>query len=168
MNKKRRGKAVAVIDIGSSLIQMRVSQLCDGAITDIDVLRYPTQIGHEVFSTGKISFDSLKEMISVLRGYAQVMLEYGVTQYKVVATSVLREAKNRAYVVDQIKIQNDMAIEVLEDDQEKTLIYSEILNGAMQDSSEKIDTALISYIGTAWPSTIGKALCFPKISPWAP
>ena len=126
MNKKRRGKAVAVIDIGSSLIQMRVSQLCDGAITDIDVLRYPTQIGHEVFSTGKISFDSLKEMISVLRGYAQVMLEYGVTQYKVVATSVLREAKNRAYVVDQIKIQNDMAIEVLEDDQEKTLIYSVI------------------------------------------
>lgn len=109
---------------------MRVSQLCDGAITDIDVLRYPTQIGHEVFSTGKISFDSLKEMISVLRGYAQVMLEYGVTQYKVVATSVLREAKNRAYVVDQIKIQNDMAIEVLEDDQEKTLIYSEILNGS--------------------------------------
>ena len=87
------------------------------------MLRYPTQIGHEVFSTGKISFDSLKEMISVLRGYAQVMLEYGVTQYKVVATSVLREAKNRAYVVDQIKIQNDMAIEVLEDDQEKTLIY---------------------------------------------
>lgn len=49
----------------------------------------------------------------------------------------MREAKNRAYVVDQIKIQNDMAIEVLEDDQEKTLIYSEILNGAMQDSSEK-------------------------------
>lgn len=99
------------------------------------------------------------------------MLEYGVTQYKVVATSVLREAKNRAYVVDQIKIQNDMAIEVLEDDQEKTLIYSEILNGAMQDSSEKIDTALISYIApapSAWPSTIGKALCFPKISPWAP
>ena len=155
MNKKRRGKAVAVIDIGSSLIQMRVSQLCDGAITDIDVLRYPTQIGHEVFSTGKISFDSLKEMISVLRGYAQVMLEYGVTQYKVVATSVLREAKNRAYVVDQIKIQNDMAIEVLEDDQEKTLIYSEILNGAMQDSSEKIDTALISYIGTG---SIGLAI----------
>ena len=155
MNKKRRGKAVAVIDIGSSLIQMRVSQLCDGAITDIDVLRYPTQIGHEVFSTGKISFDSLKEMISMLRGYAQVMLEYGVTQYKVVATSVLREAKNRAYVVDQIKIQNDMAIEVLEDDQEKTLIYSEILNGAMQDSSEKIDTALISYIGTG---SIGLAI----------
>ena len=58
-----------------------------------------------------------------------MMLEYGVTQYKVVATSVLREAQNRAYVVDQVKIQNDMAIEVLEDDQEKTLIYSEILNG---------------------------------------
>ena len=83
-----------MIDIGSSLIQMRVSQLCDGAITDIDVLRYPTQNRPRgVFPQEKISFDSLKEMISVLRGYAQVMLEYGVTQYKVVATSVLREAK---------------------------------------------------------------------------
>ena len=30
-------------------------------------------------------------------------------------------------VVDQIKNSNDMAIEVLEDDQEKTLIYPEIL-----------------------------------------
>ena len=52
MNKKRRGKAVAVIDIGST-DTMRVSQLCDGAITDIDVLRYPTQIGHEVFPQEK-------------------------------------------------------------------------------------------------------------------
>ena len=39
----------------------------------------------------------------------------------------LREAKNSAYVLDQLKIQNDMTVEILEDSQEKTLIYSEIL-----------------------------------------
>ena len=58
----------------------------------------------------------MKEMISVLRGYAQVMLEYGVTQYKVVATSVLREAQNRAYVVDQVRdkmIGNEAALGVI-------------------------------------------------------
>ena len=61
MNKKRRGKAVAVIDIGSSLIQMRVSQLCDGAITDIDVDVYKRQIqGYGKFIIDKIGPETKK------------------------------------------------------------------------------------------------------------
>ena len=147
MNKKRGGRPVAVIDIGSNLVKMRVSQLQNGECVDIDRLEYPIKLGHEVFHTGKISFESLKELSSILRGYTQVMAEYGVTQYKTVATTVFREAQNCAYILDQLKIQNNMTIDVLEDDQEKTLIYSEILR-ALQSGSAPISNALISYIGT--------------------
>lgn len=148
MNKKRGGKIAAVIDIGSNMLKIRVAQLQNGEIKDIDRLEYPIQLGHEVFNTGKISFESLKEISSILRGYSQVMTEYGITQYKIVATTVLREAKNRVYVADQLKVQNDMMVEILEDDQEKTLIYSEILRNLQKDDTSKITTALLAYIGT--------------------
>ena len=154
MNKKRGSRPVAVIDIGSNLVKMRISQLQDRQCVDIDRLEYPIKLGHEVFNTGKISFESLKELSSILRGYTQVMAEYGVTQYKTVATTVFREAQNRAYVLDQLKIQNNMTIDVLEDDQEKTLIYSEILR-VLENNSTPINNALISYIGTG---SIGVAI----------
>ena len=143
MNKKKGGKIAAVIDIGSNLLKMRICQLRKGEIVTLDRLQYPLNLGHEVFTGGKISFESLRELSSILHGYSDIMAEYGVDQYKVVATTALREAKNRAYVLDQLKIQNDMTVEVLEDSQEKTLIYSEILAGlqtmAPQKNGQRID-----------------------------
>ena len=152
MNKKKGGKIAAVIDIGSNLLKMRICQLRKGEIVTLDRLQYPLNLGHEVFTGGKISFESLRELSSILHGYSDIMAEYGVDQYKVVATTALREAKNRAYVLDQLKIQNDMTVEVLEDSQEKTLIYSEILAGLQTMAPQKMGNALISYIGAG---TIG-------------
>ena len=155
MNKKKNGKTVAVIDIGSNMVKMRVAQLQNGVICDIDRLEYPIRLGHEVFHDGKISFESLRELSGILRGYSQVMMEYGVSQYKIVATTVFREALNRAYIVDQLKVQNDMNVGVLEDEQEKTLIYSEIIKKLLEENLPELNEALISYIGTG---SLGVAL----------
>ncbi|HEX3040014.1 MAG TPA: phosphatase [Caproiciproducens sp.] len=152
MNRKKNVKTAAVIDIGSNMLKMRVSQLKRGEIVDIDRLEYPLSLGHEVFAGGKISFENLRELSKILRGYGDIMGEYGVGQCKVVATTALREAKNRSYVIDQLKIQNDLTVQVLEDDQEKTLIYSEILNVLENMEDKKSQNALISYIGAG---TIG-------------
>lgn len=152
MSRKKDFSEAAVIDIGSNALKMRISQLKGGKISDIDRLEYPLHLGHEVFTDGKISFESLRELSSLLHGYSGILKDYGVKQYMVVATTALREAKNRSYVIDQLKIQNDMNVTVLEDDQEKTLIYSEILNYLNQLERKKDESALISYIGSG---TIG-------------
>jgi exopolyphosphatase/guanosine-5'-triphosphate,3'-diphosphate pyrophosphatase len=152
MNRKKNMKEAAVIDIDSNALRMRISQLKKDKITDIDRLTYPLHLGHEVFTEGKISFESLRELSSLLRGYGNILKDYGVGQCKIVATTALREAKNRSYVIDQLKIQNDMTVEVLEDDQEKTLLYSEILNNLGRLPERKNESALIAYIGAG---TIG-------------
>ncbi len=155
MNKKKGGKCSAVIDIGSHLLRMRIAQLKKGEIAEIDRLEYPLHLGHEVFNEGTISFESLRELSRILHGYTETMEGYGVDQVRVVATTALRESKNRAYVVDQLKIQNDLNVQVLEDDQEKTLIYSEMLRSLHEMNDPKIDDALLTYIGTG---SIGIAL----------
>ena len=155
MNKKKGGKCGAVIDIGSHLLKMRIAQLIKGEIAEVDRLEYPLHLGHEVFNEGKISFESLRELSQILQGYAEVMESYGVDQIRAVATTALREAQNRAYVIDQLKIQNDLTVEVLEDDQEKTLIYSEMLRSLQEMEQVKDQDTLLTYIGTG---SIGIAL----------
>ena len=148
MNKKKSPKIAAAIDIGSNMLKMRVCQLTKGELADIDRLEYPLHLGHEVFHDGKISFEGLRELSGILHGYKEVMDEYGTGQYKVVGTTALREASNRDHVIDQLKIQNNMDVLVLEDNQEKSLIYSEILRSLSGMKDLKIKNALLSYIGT--------------------
>ena len=54
MNRKKSSKAAAVIDIGSNMIKMGISQIQKGEITQLDYLEYPLSLGHEVFAEGKI------------------------------------------------------------------------------------------------------------------
>lgn len=145
--KKTAPKVAAVIDIGSNFVKMRVSQLKKGVVEDLEFLETPLWLGHEVFHSGKISFETVRELSAILRGYAQVMSEYGVAQYKMVATSALREAENRAYIADLLGVQNRLSLEVLEDDQEKTLIYSRVFS-LLAENEWELNNALVSFVGT--------------------
>ncbi|MDQ5983833.1 MAG: Guanosine-5'-triphosphate,3'-diphosphate pyrophosphatase [Eubacteriales bacterium SKADARSKE-1] len=155
MNKKKNADTniAAVISIGPDLIKMRISTIQNGRIHDLDKLESSTNLGHEIFNTNKISFECLRAISVILRGYSTVLKEYGVINYRVISSTFFREAKNAAYVIDQLKIQNDMTLEVLEDGQEKSLIYSEIIKNIKNDKNKK--TTLIAYIGA---SSIGVAL----------
>ena len=155
MNKKKFPKAAAVIDIGSSALKMRISQLRKGEIVDLDQLVYPLSLGHEVFTTGSISFESVRTLTEALAGFKNLIQEYGVTQWQVVATTAIREASNRAFVLDQIRIKNGFSVRVLEDAEEKTLIYSEILDLLNRTGDLTEGYSLLSYIGSG---TLGIAL----------
>ena len=148
MNRKRNPRLAAVIDIDSNALKMRISQLKKEKITDIETLEYPLRLGHEVFTNGKISFESLRELSSLLCGYGDVLKGYGAGECLTVATTALREAENRSFVVDQLKIQNGINVEVLKDDREKTLIYWEILNCLGELQHKKGESALICGAGT--------------------
>lgn len=148
MNHKKGGKTAAVIDISSNMLKMKISQLQKGKIVTVDRLEYPIKLGTEVFHGGKISFESLWQLSSALHGFSEVMKEYGTEQHRVVATTALREAQNRDYITDQLKIQNNITVQILEDDQEKTLIYSEILKSIQSMPDFPPGNTLISFIGT--------------------
>ena len=110
-----------------------------GNLQDLEYLEYPTSIGHEVFTNGKISFESIRALSSALHGFSKLMEEYGVSSSRVVATTALREADNRAFVVDQLKVQNGMQVEILEDNQEKAYVYGEIAQKYPSVAEEGVD-----------------------------
>ncbi len=148
---KRSLKIVSVLDIGSNSVRMGIYQAGKTGADQLDMLEYPHRIGHEVFTTGHISPKTVRELSSLLRGYTQVMKEYGVSEYRAIATTALREAENRAYVLDQLKTQNNLVVEVLEDGEESGLIYGELLPSPYLEND-----AMLAYVGTG---SVGVALC---------
>ena len=127
MNKKSAARAAAVIEIGSNNVRMRVAQWAKGQMAILDRLEYPVSLGHDVFTNGNISFDSLRELSSVLSKFSSALQSYNIDKPKAISCTALREAKNRALVVDQLKVRNGLEVTVLEDSQEKAYIYKEVI-----------------------------------------
>ena len=154
-NNRQYPKAAAVIDIASSDLSLSIAQWKKGEVSSLDRLIYPLSLGHEVFTGKKISFECFREMSRALSGFTALMKEYGVTQYRAVATTALREAENRAFVLDQLKVQNNLKVEVLEADQEKTLIYFDILSTFRDTGALQPGNSLFAFIGSG---SIGTAV----------
>ena len=126
-DKPRRWKAVGGRDIGSNYVRMGIYQAGKGGAQRLELLEHPLRIGHEVFTSGRISVETVRRLSEILRGYSQGLKEYGVTEYRAIATTALREARNRAYVVDQLKTQNNLVVEVLQNGEESALVYAALL-----------------------------------------
>ena len=157
-NDTSRGLVASVIEIGSSSVRMRIVQFTEDGWHEIDTLEQPVRIGREVFTAQRISFASVADLSRILSGFSRVMKEYGVARSRTIATTALREAENRDYIVDLLRVRNGISIDVLEDSEESALAFSRILNRFLPavSSSDSPATSpaegrkgtLLAYLGT--------------------
>lgn len=148
MNKKSAANAAAVIEIGTNNVRMRVSQLIKGELVTLDNLEYPVRLGHDVFENGSISFESLRELSAVLEKFSSALLSYSIQKPKVISCTALREARNRSLVADQLRVRNSLDVTVLEDSQEKSYIYAEVIKKLKDAERLRKGNSVIAYVGS--------------------
>lgn len=158
MEKKKGKRPAAVIEIGLSSINLRIAQIdkSANALKELESITIPIQLGHEVFGSGKVTFETLREITAHIKNFLQLFNEYGVEAYRVVAASALRNAENRAYITDRLNLQTGVSVQVLEDSREKSLIYHAVLRQLSAICADTEENALLSYIGAG---SIGIAHC---------
>jgi len=118
---------VAAIDVGSNTIRMAIAQISpEGEITILEDLRKPTDIGRDTFAFGRIQVESIHDACDLLKGFSRLMQDYHVKIYRAVCTSGIREAENREYVLDQIRLKTGLEPEVINNAQERFLMYKAI------------------------------------------
>ncbi len=113
----------AVIGIGSNHLRLKIGQLTKGNITTLESIVNPLMLGRDTFNTGRISYDKAERCCEIIAGFLNVIKEYGVTHVRVIATSAIREAKNRDYILDQIALKTGLHVDVLDNSEEKFYIY---------------------------------------------
>lgn len=145
MNKKSNN--CAVIEIGANDVKLGIFENTKDGIHSLDRLSYPVSLGHEIFNLGQINITSLNDLNNILSKYKHACADFGISDISVVSTTVMREALNSGVIADRVKIKNDLSINVLTDNKEKSLIYSHIIHRLLRNT-EKPESAIIAYIGS--------------------
>jgi exopolyphosphatase/guanosine-5'-triphosphate,3'-diphosphate pyrophosphatase len=105
---------IAAIDAGSNAVRLSVARAYSALdIEPLHTERYPLRLGESVFVRHRFSEETLTKGVKAFRHLRRIMDEFGVTQYRAVATSASREARNRNAFVRHIKQKAHIELEVI-------------------------------------------------------
>ncbi|MBM4361621.1 MAG: Ppx/GppA family phosphatase, partial [Deltaproteobacteria bacterium] len=102
--------------------------LPDGSLETLHEERDPIRPGEGVFTTGSIPAPVVARLISTLRRYAALGKRFGAT-LRAVATSAVRDARNRDEVVRRARSEAGVDLEVISGKEEARLICLGVLHG---------------------------------------
>ena len=111
----RQINTFAAIHLGSEQVSIQIAEfqtLQD--IRIIDRASFQAPLGEETFKTGRISFSAVSQTCELLKGFRRMINEYGVRDYRLLATTAVREAENQQYIIDQIRVKTGFRVEVVD------------------------------------------------------
>lgn len=118
----------AAIDIGSNAVRLLIKQLKerDGqpVFAKVLLLRVPLRLGFDVFAGEKISEQKEKNMIRLMKSYAQLIKIYKVKHYRACATSAMRDALNGRDIIKAIRKKTGIDIEIIDGQEEAQMVYN--------------------------------------------
>lgn len=121
---------LAAIDIGSNAIRLQISTVLDQGskpvFKKLEYVRFPLRLGHDVFTTNRISDKSIVTFKKLMRVYKMLLELYEVDDYMYCATSAMRESENGAELASLIKEEMGIRIEIIDGAREGELVNQAI------------------------------------------
>lgn len=119
---------LAAIDIGSNAARLLISETSvyhDGTVdyTKLTLLRVPLRLGFDVFEHGFIGEEKKGQLIETLKAYRHLMNIYKVEGLKACATSAMRDARNGKEIIELIRQQTGLSINIISGQEEANIIY---------------------------------------------
>jgi exopolyphosphatase/guanosine-5'-triphosphate,3'-diphosphate pyrophosphatase len=118
---------LAAIDIGSNAIRLLIEEVRqfngEIRIDKVSLTRVPVRLGEDVFTSGIVSEEKIRQLVKTMRAFWYIMDVHQVEMFRVCATSAMREAKNRKNVIETVEREANFNIEVLSGDEEANLIF---------------------------------------------
>ena len=134
---------LAAIDIGSNAIRFQVSTVLDNApslvFKKLEYIRFPLRLGHDVFSTGRISDKSVGKFKKLMKAFRLLIELYEVSDYMFCATSAIRESENGAELVSEVFNELGVTIHIIDGNREAELINRAISSYLTQKTYLHID-----------------------------
>jgi exopolyphosphatase / guanosine-5'-triphosphate,3'-diphosphate pyrophosphatase len=103
----------AIIDIGSSHLQLLIGERDGESIRILESLRNIVPVGAHAFLRGRISQEIINQTIDLLEKYKRIIKEYDVLDVRVIATTAVREARNKDIFLDTVLLKTGFRVEVL-------------------------------------------------------
>jgi exopolyphosphatase/guanosine-5'-triphosphate,3'-diphosphate pyrophosphatase len=115
------------IDIGTNAARLLVGEVTkDGRhsfVKKISYTRVPLRLGEEVFDNGKLSKKKIDQFVKTIKAFKLISEIFEVKKLRAVATSAMREAINAKKVIERIRLETGVELEVISGDEEAELIF---------------------------------------------
>ena len=118
----------AAIDIGSNAVRLLIADIIQNdkevSFKKNTLIRVPLRLGDDAFLEKEISVRKTQELVKTMIAFRNLMDVYKVSDYMACATSAMREATNGKSIVDLIKKEAAIDLEIVEGQREANIIYS--------------------------------------------
>lgn len=119
---------LAAIDIGSNAARLLITEvIVDGknepVFNKLNLVRVPLRLGFDVFDEGLIPKQKIGMMLQTMKAFKHLMNAYEVKHIIACATSAMRDAKNSDDIIRKVKLETDIAIEVISGDMEAGIVF---------------------------------------------
>lgn len=122
-------KKYAAIDIGSNAMRLLITNIVEtegkeAQFNKSALIRVPIRLGQDAFTVGEITEENIDRMVDAMKAFKLLMKVHKVEKYVGCATSAMREAYNGQEVVQIIKEQADININIIDGKTEAAIIAS--------------------------------------------
>src|ERR1700691_965690 len=115
---------LGAIDVGSNSVHMIVADVSrEGHIEVVDRVKEMVRLGRRSFTTGRLTAESMDLAVRALVNFKKLLRVRRVERLRAVATSAVREARNRTEFIRRIKRETGLTVEVISGLDEARLIF---------------------------------------------
>ncbi len=119
------------IDVGTNAARLLIGEVDDAnegsLVKKISYTRIPLRLGLEVFENGLISKQKATEFKKSMLAFKLIAEVFDVVELRACATSAMREASNGKEIQAMIKKETGVSLEIIDGDQEASIIFSSFL-----------------------------------------
>ncbi|MCC7429627.1 exopolyphosphatase [bacterium] len=118
----------AAIDIGSNAVRLLCSNVFEEGgkviFKKASFFRVPLRLGDDVFLTQRIPENKTKDLIKTLVAFKNLIEIFEPINFMACATSAMREAQNNQEIIEKIKNETGILIEIIDGESEAEFIFS--------------------------------------------
>jgi exopolyphosphatase / guanosine-5'-triphosphate,3'-diphosphate pyrophosphatase len=150
----------AALDVGSNAIRYYFVEFSDvDRYVELDTQRFPVRLGHDAFSGGVLSAETLDAAVAAAGQFRKQLDELGVGHYRAVATSAVRESRNGGELVERIRRESGVRLETITGSEEARLVWLAAKHRLSFDQKPwiladlgggSIEISIVSELGIHW------------------
>lgn len=127
-----------MMDLGTNTFHLLIADIIDGKASVVFRDRQPVKLGQGGINQSTILPDAMDRAISCMKSFQHEMTSHGVTRSMAIGTSALRSATNGAEVLDHIRIETGISVDVISGEQEAEYIYLGVRDAVPLDNTPSL------------------------------
>ncbi len=126
-NAAAAGGLLGAIDVGSNAMRLGIAACGNDGLPEL-ILRHrePVRLGHDAFTSGRFSRETMDEAVAAFRQFRRILDQHHVETVRGTATSAMRDSANGRELVARIREETGIALDIISGEEEARLVHYSI------------------------------------------